>query len=764
MLSRSALTVLAVSAPLVLAGCSISAIASQSRPHGDAANAYVDPIVCAGCHSQIYESFRKTGMGRSFFRPMPSNTIEDYKENNRFYSSLSDTHYAMMIRDGAYYQRRWQVGLNGAETNVEEMKVDYVLGSGDEARSYLHRTSRGTLLELPLGWYSERGGYWALSPGFDSKHPQTRRTVSYECTFCHTGYPQLSTQALSQSIAPVFTGKLAEGIDCQRCHGPGDQHVHVAQNPNSTVADYRSTIVNPAKLEPKRQLEVCMQCHLEPTSGHLPSIIRKFDREPFSYIPGQPLEDFNRYFDYPEGKGNDDRFQIVSAAYRLRQSRCFLESKGAMTCLNCHDPHRVLPSGQEAVQLYASACRKCHEPALAEKVAARTHTSSAECVSCHMPKRRTEDVVHVVVTDHFIQRKLPSRNLLAELTESHIPEVDEYHGEVIPYYPAQPAPTIENKLYGTVAQVLLQNNLPRGAVDLSRHMAENPPLRAEFYTTLGDAWASTSELKKATLAYEQALKRNGASLVALSGLARVQLQQGETAQAGLTLERALHAFPLDPNILYQYSLLEAQSGKREDALVRLRRALELDPDLPEGYFNLANLLLQTGNAQEAEAVLAKALTVDPYDAAAYDLSGQIVAKKSDTSATLYNFQKAVRLRPSYPPYLYNYALALVQAGRYDEAKTQVQAAIQVDSNYADAHEVLGALYVRGKDPELAINEYRQAIAIRPGMRRVHLNLGLLLYSQGNRTGAIEHLRIAATDPNPAIAGQANQALQRLGVR
>ncbi len=78
----------------------------------------------------------------------------------------------MIIRGDGYYQRRWQVGLNGAETNVDEMKVDYVLGSGNEARSYLHRTSRDTLIELPLGWYSESGGYWAPSPGFDSKHPQ----------------------------------------------------------------------------------------------------------------------------------------------------------------------------------------------------------------------------------------------------------------------------------------------------------------------------------------------------------------------------------------------------------------------------------------------------------------------------------------------------------------------------------------------------------------------------------------------------------------
>jgi hypothetical protein len=130
-------------------------------------------------------------MGRSLYRPAPANTLEDYARNNEFYHSLSDTHYSMVLRDGRYYQRRWQVGFWRQETNIEESRIDYVLGSGNHARSYLHRTARGTFIELPLGWYSEKGGSWAMSPGFDSRHPITRRLVSYECIFCHDGNPRI---------------------------------------------------------------------------------------------------------------------------------------------------------------------------------------------------------------------------------------------------------------------------------------------------------------------------------------------------------------------------------------------------------------------------------------------------------------------------------------------------------------------------------------------------------------------------------------------
>lgn len=116
------------------------------------ANRYVDPSACAGCHAEIARNYLLTGMGRSFFRPSAASTVEPYTSNNQFYHSLSDTHYSMEQRGGAYYQRRWQIGFDGKETNAEELTIDYVLGSGNHARSYLHKTTRGTLIELPLGW------------------------------------------------------------------------------------------------------------------------------------------------------------------------------------------------------------------------------------------------------------------------------------------------------------------------------------------------------------------------------------------------------------------------------------------------------------------------------------------------------------------------------------------------------------------------------------------------------------------------------------
>src|SRR5258708_7113973 len=67
---------------LLLAGCIITGTAQAAPDNGRAE--YVDARVCASCHRQIAEEYRQTGMGRSFFRPAPANTIEDYTKNNEF--------------------------------------------------------------------------------------------------------------------------------------------------------------------------------------------------------------------------------------------------------------------------------------------------------------------------------------------------------------------------------------------------------------------------------------------------------------------------------------------------------------------------------------------------------------------------------------------------------------------------------------------------------------------------------------------------------
>ena len=126
-------------------------------------------------------------MARSFSRV----GAPQFPTGNRVYHEASDRYYTMVQRDGKFYQRRHQIGFGGKETNVLELEAHYVVGSGNHARTFLHRSPDGRLVQLPVSWYAERGGYWAMSPGYDrAAHMDFRRVIDAGCMSCHNGYPR----------------------------------------------------------------------------------------------------------------------------------------------------------------------------------------------------------------------------------------------------------------------------------------------------------------------------------------------------------------------------------------------------------------------------------------------------------------------------------------------------------------------------------------------------------------------------------------------
>jgi tetratricopeptide (TPR) repeat protein len=699
--------------------------------------AKADSRVCAGCHRKIWETYAQTGMGRSFYRLTPERLVEDFVRKNTYFHAPSESYFTMSVRDGQCYQRRYQLDAAGKPVNVMELRVDYVMGSGNSARAYLHRTDSGRLLELPLGWYAEKGGYWGMNPGYDrADHDGFRRPISYDCMFCHNAYPKIPAGNEQPFAEAIYQGELPEGIDCQRCHGDGIRHVQLA-GAGAKREEIRKAIVHPGRLRPERQMEICMACHLETTSFPLPNALQRYDRGPFSFGPGERLGNFLLNFDHAPGRQRDDKFEIVSAAYRLRKSACFLKSAGKMICTTCHDPHRA-----QAAREYNEACHSCH--AQGEHVKAQT-----DCTGCHMPKRRTEDVIHVVATDHYIQKKKPEGDLLAELRERK----DEYRGPVVPYYPAKLPAGAEGELYLAVAQVKQSSNLKAGIPQLTAAIDRHAPKRGEWYLELAEALDHERKYDQALLHYREAARRSPASGYALQKLGTALRRTGRNEEAVQSLLKAAELAPERALTWHELGLVYRAEGKTAEAVDVLQKAIKKDPQMYEAWNNLGILRLSETDFREA-------IRIRPDYADAHGNLAQLLASQGKTKEAESEFETALRLRPVDAATHYNYAMMLGRGAKYGEAKRELERSLEADPEFSDAREMLADLLLGMGQERAAIAQYREALRRKPESGRALSGLGTALAAVGEREEAVVYLRRA--EANPAWKERARQVLRGLG--
>jgi Flp pilus assembly protein TadD len=529
---------------------------------------FVNDVRCTSCHEKIVHTYHDVGMSKSFYRPRQDDVIEDFAKLPFKHAKSGDV-MELRWRNGRLIFRR----VNGQ--SVFEQPVDWILGSGHHARTYLYQTPNGELYQLPLAWYSQTKE-WGMAPGYDRRdHEGVLRRARHECLFCHNAYPGdggLGTGDRGYWSSQGVPSTLSEGIGCQRCHGPGSEHVALA-SAGAEKADVRAAIVNPSRLEARLRNDVCYECHMQPSVA-IPGV-RRFGRDIYSYRPGTPLHDYLVPVDIVDAQiARADRFEINHHSYRLEQSRCFRESEGRRSCLSCHDPHRKVGD-------VSPVCKQCHTNA---------HRASENCATCHMPKRRTQDVVRVVMTDHRIGIVRDAAKLLAPREERE---------------PAIADIVLDDPLYRAVAGVRAGST--SAARQLEKLLAAKPSPDVEPYFDLAAAQLRQKRYAEVEKTARLILARVPEHPLALEWLGLARINQGFRDE-GLALLRKAAA--LDPRrVETQYNLGLYAAG--DEAIQAFERAVAGRPNFVLAWFHLGNARAAAGERDAAVAAWRRALAIDP---------------------------------------------------------------------------------------------------------------------------------------------------------
>jgi hypothetical protein len=539
---------------------------------------YVGDEVCASCHGEIAESFRRHPMGRSLAPIARAEPVERYDPRAHHPFEDGGFRYFVEHRGGKTYHREVRRDARGRTIVDTSWEVAYAVGAGSHGRSYLIER-HGALLMSPITFYT-RKGIWGLSPA--SRNYHFTRPIIGKCLFCHSNHADQVEGTMNRYRQPIFRG---HAIGCERCHGPGELHVDRRERGASAV-DMDDSIVNPKRLEPYLRDSVCEQCHLD---GQIR--VQRRGRDLYDFRPGLPLQLFCSVFVRPPEFVESSVF--LGHAEQIPSSKCFLGSSGKLGCISCHDPHR-LPEPGKRVTFYRQRCLSCHADRLCSLPRPERLRRSPEdsCIQCHMP-RQPASVLHTAITDHRILRRPEAPDVSrpgAKLRRGQIPLVH-FH-----------------KAHADPRDTTLERDLGIALMELGHQ--HSVPAVAEMAMPL----------------VQRAVAADPADVDALDALALGHVSRGNTREAARVVERALELAPDREMTLDWAGLLAFQLGDYRRARDRWKAAIRRNPQRWVYHRRLADAHRRLGEASEQIAAADRAIELHPssVDARFSRVTGMLV--------------------------------------------------------------------------------------------------------------------------------------------
>ena len=368
LVAAAALFAASLSARVSSQATALSAAAPQTAGSTQATpdnRVYVGSQACRQCHAALYERWSKTRMANVVTDPKtrPEAIIPDLSKPDPLVTFKRD-------EIAFVYGSKWK------QRYFKKVGDDYFPLSAQW--DIANRVWRPYFVQPNTDWWG---------PHYPPDNMQ--RPTGPLCDGCHSVNYDVKTKIPTEW-----------NVGCERCHGPGSQHV---ARPSA------ANIVNPARLDFVRANDTCIQCHSQGQPLRNPIEGKYFDW-PVGFDQGEQLKDFWRLEEHKLGETTFTHFADGTGHKNRMQGNDFITSvmyRRGVTCFSCHDSHGTANDAL-LVKPARDICLTCHGPASPSGPHTATledHThhprgsAGGDCVACHMP-RIEQTIANINVRSH----------------------------------------------------------------------------------------------------------------------------------------------------------------------------------------------------------------------------------------------------------------------------------------------------------------------------------------------------------------------------
>ncbi|NND68170.1 MAG: tetratricopeptide repeat protein, partial [Halioglobus sp.] len=511
-------------------------------------------------------------------------------------------------------------------------------------------------------------------------------------------------------------------VRCEACHGPGEDHVRLAQDRaldtarNSGLTTdlaargnwiFRGGAPIAQRTEPlagRSQIDACARCHAR--RGNFGDYHHGADFLQ-THRPSLPLEPLY----HPDGQILDEVYVYGS----FLQSRMHL---AGVVCSDCHEPHSARVRASDN-----GVCAQCHRPDafdVAEHHHHKPGSAGALCANCHMPETTYMGVDPR--RDHSMRIPRPDFSLVMgtpnACNQCHTGEDAQWSLDALRDWGVTFADTSTHPARAFARLTAGDTRAVPTLIALAADSTAAPIWRAAALERAGGTGSRNAlELAARELRNPDSLVRTSA-VHALEGMPLQQrfglvapLARDDVTAVRMAVAESLAAVPIDqlgereaqllrtvfeeytamlemhsdmPGVLMQFGLFHASQGDAPRAEQFYRDALARNPLLLAAYLNLADLMRAQARDNEAREILQDALSVAPDAGAVLHALGLLETRSGASDKALDYLRRAAALETTGTRHRFVYAIALHDLGQPRAAISALQALLRAVPGQEDA--------------------------------------------------------------------------------